>query len=136
MRYFWVCGGFGSLALGVIGAILPVLPTTPFLLLAAACFSRGSPRWHNWLRHHRRFGRLVRDWEENRAISLRAKCLAVAMIVVVGGAGVWWLPRWEAQVAVGSLLIAVLVYVCSRPKPPTLVENVDVPSATSVKDSA
>jgi len=72
------------LALGVLGILLPLLPTTPFLLLAAFCFSRGSERLQRWLVEHPRLGPPIRDWRERRAISKKAKLMAgVAMILVV-----------------------------------------------------
>ncbi|ABF07107.1 uncharacterized protein ACUXAV_005467 [Cupriavidus metallidurans] len=80
IRAFWVTCGTLSLALGVIGIFLPVLPTTPFVLLAAACFARGSERFHRWLLAHHRFGPLVHDWQTHRSIPFRAKCLALSMM--------------------------------------------------------
>lgn len=68
------------LLLAVLGAFLPLLPTTPFLLLASACFARSSKRMHNWLRTHGRFGRYLRDYEDGRGIPLRGKVLALAMM--------------------------------------------------------
>jgi uncharacterized membrane protein YbaN (DUF454 family) len=65
---------------GVIGIFVPLLPTTPFILLASACFARSSARLHNWLRNHGTFGRLLRDWEDGRGIPLRAKILATIMM--------------------------------------------------------
>ncbi len=87
----------GGLALvtGVVGIFLPLLPTTPFVLLAAFCFARGSPRCEAWLLAHPRFGPMVRNWRERRAIPLRAKQLAWTMMAL-GSAWSWWLlpPRW------------------------------------------
>lgn len=73
---------FGVLAvlLGVLGIFLPLLPTTPFLLLASACFARGSTRMHNWLLSHGMFGEYLRNYEEGRGIPARAKALALVMM--------------------------------------------------------
>ncbi len=80
----WRVAGLISLALGVLGILLPLLPTTPFLLLAAYCFGRGSERLLKWLLNHPRLGPPIRDWRDHRAISRKAKALAaVAMVVVV-----------------------------------------------------
>jgi uncharacterized membrane protein YbaN (DUF454 family) len=66
------------LALGAIGVILPGLPTTPFLLLAAAMYVRSSERLYSWILHHRIFGRMIREFRETRSISLRAKLISMA----------------------------------------------------------
>jgi uncharacterized membrane protein YbaN (DUF454 family) len=81
----WRLAGLVSLGLGLIGIILPLLPTTPFLLLAAFCFGRGSERLQRWLVEHPRLGPPIRNWQKNRAISRKAKRLAaIAMVLVVG----------------------------------------------------
>lgn len=72
--------GWAALALGLIGVVLPGLPTTPFLLVAAFAFGKGSPRLRAWLMDHAHFGPPIRDWEDRGAISRRAKVLAVSMM--------------------------------------------------------
>ena len=74
---FWVTLGTISLALGIIGIFLPLLPTTPFLLLAAACYCRGSEKMHAWLVEHRLFGKYIKDYEEKRGIRKRMKITAI-----------------------------------------------------------
>lgn len=92
LRALWLAGGATALALGVLGLFLPLLPTTPFVLLAAFCFTRGSPRWERWLLGHPRFGPLVRDWRARRAIPLRAKRLAWTMMALSSAWALWALP--------------------------------------------
>ncbi|HRD85926.1 MAG TPA: YbaN family protein, partial [Rubrivivax sp.] len=75
-RHFYLVSGWASLGLGALGAFLPLLPTVPFVILAAFCFARGSARVERWLLDHPRFGPMVRDWRERRAIPRRAKRLA------------------------------------------------------------
>jgi uncharacterized protein len=94
-RLAWGGAGAASLATGIVGVFLPLLPTTPFVLLAAFCFSRASSRAERWLLEHRRFGPMVRDWRERRAIPRRAKQLAWGMMAF-GSAWAWWVmpARW------------------------------------------
>ena len=84
------------LGLGVVGIFVPLLPTTPFLLLAAALWMHSSPRLHAWLLSHGRLGACIRDFRERRAIPLHAKILSVALLwtsmlyCVVAVVGRWW----------------------------------------------
>jgi uncharacterized membrane protein YbaN (DUF454 family) len=89
VRYLWLAGGVASLALGLVGIVLPLLPTVPFVILAAYCFSKGSRRWEAWMLAHPRLGPIVHDWREHRAVPLRAKQLATLMMAT-SCAGTWW----------------------------------------------
>jgi uncharacterized membrane protein YbaN (DUF454 family) len=89
MRLLWLAGGGLALLTGVVGIFLPLLPTTPFVLLAAFCFTRGSPRCEQWLLDHARFGPMVQNWRRNHAIPWRAK-LAAWVMMSVGSAWAWW----------------------------------------------
>lgn len=80
-RALLLSAGFVSLAVGILGIFLPLLPTTPFLLLSAACFARSSERFHRWLLGHPRLGPPIRDWQERGVIRLWAKMLATLMLV-------------------------------------------------------
>jgi uncharacterized membrane protein YbaN (DUF454 family) len=77
---FLVSAGVVFLALAAIGVVLPLVPTTPFLLLAAACFVRSSDRLYRWLITHRVFGAYIRNYREHRAVTLRAKVVTVSML--------------------------------------------------------
>ncbi|WP_263533331.1 YbaN family protein [Paucibacter sp. TC2R-5] len=98
-RVLWLLAGIASLVLGFVGIFVPLLPTTPFVLLAAFCFSRGSSRCERWLLSHKLFGPMVRDWRATRAVPLRAKQLASVMMLF-GSVTAWfklpllwaWLP--------------------------------------------
>lgn len=105
LRY--LCLGFGwlALALGVAGIFLPLLPTTPFLLLAAWCFERGSPRFHDWLLNHPWFGPPVRNWREHRVIRVQHKLLATAMVLASGA----YLFSKETIPVAGKASFALLV---------------------------
>lgn len=88
-RGLWIAAGSASLVLGFVGIALPVLPTVPFLLLAAFCFSRGSERCEGWLLAHPRLGPPIRSWREHHAMPRRAKQLALASMTI-GSAFAWW----------------------------------------------
>jgi uncharacterized membrane protein YbaN (DUF454 family) len=110
-RYAFVAAGMLSLVLAVLGAILPGLPTTPFVLLAAACFAKGSPRWHAWLLANRWLGSMVRDWEAHHALPLRIKWLSSAMMIAMVGLSVWRLAgrAWLQGLIIGLAVIGVIV---------------------------
>jgi len=94
-RLLWGMAGAVCLIAGIVGIFLPLLPTTPFVLLAAFCFSRSSRRCEQWLLSHRVFGPMVRDWRRSHAIPLRAKQLAWTMMAVGSAWAAWVLPpRW------------------------------------------
>jgi uncharacterized protein len=74
-----------ALGLGILGAVLPLLPTTPFVLLAAACFARSSKRFHRWLLKNRTFGPIIKRWESERTISPRVKVITVVTLAFTLG---------------------------------------------------
>ncbi|MEM7749383.1 MAG: YbaN family protein [Pseudomonadota bacterium] len=117
-RYLWQCAGGLSLALGVLGIFLPLLPTTPFLLLAAYCFQRSSPRLHRWLMEHPTFGPMIKDWQEHGAISRSAKLQAMlALAAVLGLSIVLGVDRIILLVQV-VVLTCVAIFILSRPGRP------------------
>ena len=115
-RWLFVFAGALFVGVGVLGVILPVLPTTPWILLAGYCFARSSPRLHRWLRNSPYFGHLLRDWEAYRGIRWRVKLFAVGMVVTVIGLTATlrrppdW-AKWSAAglgaVGIGTILFVV-----------------------------
>ena len=87
-KKLYILLGFVFLALAALGFILPVLPTTPFVLLSAWFFARSSEKWHQWLLESELFGPVIHNWETNRCISLRTKVVAIASMLLVGGASI------------------------------------------------
>ena len=98
--------GLLSLATGIVGAVLPLLPTVPFLLLAAFCFARSRPEWAERLYAHPRYGASLCEWRDRRAISRRAKIAAISAMTI--GAGVTWFTLGWPWVMIS---VAVLVLV-------------------------
>ena len=82
-RVGWLCLGIVCVALGAIGVVMPLLPTTPFMLLAAFAFARSSDRLHHWLINHKMFGPMIKNWNEHGAISRKAKIASMISIVVI-----------------------------------------------------
>lgn len=80
LKILLIAVGCLALVLAIAGIFLPLLPTTPFLLLASACFMRGSERLHRWLLSNRVFGKAIRDYEEKRAVPRRAKVVGLAVM--------------------------------------------------------
>ncbi len=113
-RALWLVAGWLTLLLGIIGIFLPLLPTTPFVLLAAFCFSRGSERWEHWLLHHPRYGPMVRNWREHRAVPLRAKQLASVMMVL-SSVWSWWIMSPPLQWIPAVICAVVATWLWSLP---------------------
>ncbi|UNK05221.2 YbaN family protein [Psychrobacter raelei] len=117
MRWLYLILGFVFFALGVIGAVLPVMPTAPFILLAAGCWARGSKRFYLWLINHKHMGKYIRDWEERRAVPRRAKWLACIMMSFSSSMLLLTVPEAKAWVAwtVALVCFCVGVYLWRLP---------------------
>ncbi|PWG61547.1 YbaN family protein [Sediminicurvatus halobius] len=118
VRRLWLALALVFVGLGSAGAVLPLLPTTPFLLLAAYCASRSSPHLHAWLYSHPRFGPLLRDWRDHRAIRPRAKI--TALLLLAASWVVMWLtvPHETARLAATGVMAIVAVFLATRPTGP------------------
>ena len=114
MRWLLWLAGTVSLGLGILGVVLPGLPTTPFVLLAAACYAKASPRLHGWLRAHRLFGPMVRDWEEHRSLTRRTKRIAQGTMLVMVGISAWALRGQPVLLVVVLVAALVGVWVVAR----------------------
>ena len=115
MRYLLAIFGTVSLALGVMGIFLPVLPTTPFLLLSAALYMRSSQRLYDWLMSHKHLGAYIRNFREHKALPLRVKIVSVTMVWVTllycafFVAREWWMSVLFIAIATG-VTIHILRY--------------------------
>ncbi len=108
----YVLIGLGSifLGLGVLGVFLPVLPTTPFVLLAGACYARSSERLYEWLLNNRLLGPSIREWDENKSIGRRAKITAILMIVVSFSFTVYVMEELIIRIGLAALGIGLVVF--------------------------
>jgi len=103
--------GLGFVGLGGLGVVLPGLPTTPFLILAAACFAKSSPRLHGWLMNNRLFGPILRNWEESRSIPRRAKIISLITILLVGTSSVIMLKNLYLKILIPVILIFPVIFI-------------------------
>lgn len=115
MRLIWAAIGLSSLGLGIVGVFVPLLPTVPFLLLAAFCFARSSERMLHWLLSHRHFGPAIIDWRERGAVSPRAKRLATVSVAAVFGISLVLGLRPALLLVQGLALTGVLIFLWTRP---------------------
>lgn len=118
MRVLWASCGFLALFLGVLGVALPLLPTVPFILLAAFCFARSSDRLHDWLVGHPTFGPPIRDWRENGSVSLRGKKMATISVAAVFGLSIAMDVRPMILAIQAATLCAVMLFLWTRPTSP------------------
>ena len=115
IRLLWFCLGVLALVLGIIGIWMPGLPTTPFVILAAAAFARSSDRMHDWLMRHKTFGPMIKDWQERGAISKRAKRLSVVMMAAAFALTlILGLPLWVV-ILQAVLLLGAATFILTRP---------------------
>jgi uncharacterized protein len=109
--FFYVAGGWLCVGLAVVGALLPLVPTTPFLLLASWCFYRGSPRIHAWLHRSKWFGPTLDDWQHYHGIRQSMKRRAILMVAAVVGCSLLLnsLPWWLRYIALAAVAIGLYV---------------------------
>jgi uncharacterized protein len=114
VRLLLLLAGTLCVVLGVVGIFVPVLPTTPFLLLAAACYARSCDSCYAWLLEHRWFGSFIRNWHEKRGVTRRQKTAAVAMLwagialSAAFGTSLWWVRGMLVAIATCTTLYLLL----------------------------
>ncbi|SMC98694.1 YbaN family protein [Rhizobium sp. RU36D] len=118
MRILLLLIAWLAVGLGIIGIFLPVLPTTPFMILAAALFARTSPRFEQWLIDHPRYGKPLTDWRREGAIARKAKIASISLMTASYGI-VWFAgPQSLAlRIAIGIILLCCAVFVLTRSEP-------------------
>lgn len=107
--------GWLAVALGTLGIFLPLLPTTPFILLAAWCFARSSPRFHQWLLYRSWFGGYLRHWQQYREMPRGAKPRAIAMIVVTFAISLWLVKLTWVRIMLLVILACLLIFMWRIP---------------------
>jgi uncharacterized membrane protein YbaN (DUF454 family) len=116
VRWLFLLLGLGFVAIGVAGIFLPVLPTTPFMLLAAACFARSSERFYHWLLNHRILGHTVREWQQHRSIPRRTKWFAIiTMAATLAVSVIFFVPHPELQFALALFGVVLAIYLYRIP---------------------
>jgi len=104
--------GFVFLGAAIAGVFLPLLPTTPFVLVATACFARSSGKWHRWMLDNATFGPMIRNWEQHRCVTCRVKLIAIASMVLVGGYSIAFaVESFTVRAVGGALLITGLLVI-------------------------
>jgi uncharacterized protein len=114
-RYALLVCGWSNVGLGVVGALVPGMPTTVFLIIALWAFAQSSPRMRDWLFNHPRFGASLQAWDRHRVIPLRAKCLAVSMMSVSLAVLAIAASGWVLPAAAGGIMAAVALFILTRP---------------------
>ena len=108
--------GTVSLVFGVVGLVLPLIPTTPFLLLTAACYCRSSERLYNWLMNNKWFGEYIRNYREGKGIPLKTKVLAVTILwVTISISALFLVPILIVQVVLLVVAVAVSIHILRLP---------------------
>lgn len=102
--------------LGILGIFLPLLPTTPFLLLAAACYARGSTKFYNWLLGNKWFGSYIKNWREGKGIPLKTKILAISLLIfTIGYASIFVVRPYWGKICLVLIALGVSIHIISIP---------------------
>jgi len=116
MKIIFITCGTLFLLLGILGIVLPLLPTTPFLLLAAACYARGSERFYDWLLNHRWFGKYIHNYRSGSGIPIRAKVISLIVLwLTIVLSSILTLQQIWAPIVLVAVAIGISVYLLSLP---------------------
>ena len=117
--FFYILAGHIFLFLGIIGAFLPILPTTPFLLLTAFCYSKGNSKFHAWLINHKYFGPPIGNWQKHGVIGIKAKILASFFLSLVMILKIPYLSfSIPLRIFIEIVMLGVLIFIWTRPSIP------------------
>ena len=115
-RTLYLVAGWLCILLGIIGAVLPLIPTTPFILVAAFCFSRSSERLHQYLLNNKIFGKVIKDWENDGVIPFKVKLLSTSMMIVMVSYPLFFKTfHMGLKAVVVITVLMVMTYIWTRP---------------------
>jgi len=117
-RRLYFAAGLGFVGLGVLGAVLPVMPSTVFFIVALWAFKKSSARMENWLLNHRVFGPTLRDWDENRWLTVRTKVWAILAIWLCMALTIWWLRDMVTAMLLAVCGLSISLYMATRKTKP------------------
>lgn len=116
VRTLFLVAGTITLTLGAIGIVLPILPTTPFLLLALACYCRSSERMTHWMLNNKYFGKYIRNYREGKGIPLKTKLFAITVLwITIVYSALFIIPLWIAQIILFVIATAVTIHLARLP---------------------
>ncbi len=118
VKWVLIIAGIFFVGLGIIGIFLPILPTTPFLLLAAACFARSSKRFYNWLLNNRWFGNYIKNYREGKGVPLKVKVLSISLLwIAIIFSAFFWVSILFVKFILILVAIGVTIHILSiRPR--------------------
>lgn len=117
-KYLLITLGWFFVALGVIGIFLPILPTTPFLLLAASCFARSSEKFHRWILNSPICGSIIQDWQQQRYIKKKVKAWAMTVVVITFSLSIYVVPLLIVKIFLIVMLCICLTIMYRLPTQP------------------
>jgi len=115
-KAIFIAAGTISLGLGGVGVFLPILPTTPFLLLSAACYYKGSERMHRWLLSNKLFGNYIRNYKEGKGITQTGKILTLSLLwITICFSMFYVVNNYVVQIVLFAMAIAVTIHIIALP---------------------
>jgi len=126
VKILLIAAGTLFVGIGFVGIFLPLLPTTPFLLLAAVCYSRSSEKFYNWLLRNSLFGQYIRDWREGKGISIKTKLLSIGLLALTMGYSIIYVaPNTMVKFILVLIAVGVSMHVVSLPTKRNIKNNLE-----------
>lgn len=110
-RTFWVIGGSISLLLGIIGIVIPLLPTTPLVILAGFCFGKSSPKLHHWIETNRYFGKYIQEYQKGNGVPLNIKLFAISIVWIGILSTLWIIPLILVKITMILIACGVTIFI-------------------------